>query len=406
MQRSLVIAEVALVVVVLVCAGLLIRTTLALRGVDPGFAGAEQVQTLRISMRAAQVPDPEQVARRQQQIVEALAALPGVGAVGFASSMPMDEFNHQGGTIEVEDRPADQRRSGAIATRFKYMSPGYFEAVGMPLLAGRDLSWADLYDGRSVVLVSANMARALWTTPTAALGKRIRVEGDARWREVVGVVGDVREDGLREPAPAIVYLPTLRRISSPQMDVSGQMQISRSVIFAARSRLAGTEGFRRRTQKAVWSVDANLPITSVRTLRDIYAQSLARTTFAAVMLVIAACAALALGVVGLYGVISYAVSLRRREIAIRLALGAEQGNVRRQFVRHGVVLAAAGTVIGLFAAAGVTRLTSSLLYDVQPIDALTYAAVAIGLMLVAALASYLPARRASAVDPVESLAAN
>jgi predicted permease len=402
LRQSLAIAQVALVVVVLVCAGLLLRTAAALRAVDPGFVQPEQVQTLRISMRGNQVPEPERVARRQQAIVEALAALPGVSAVGFASSMPMDDFNHLGGAVEIEGREANA--GGPGARRFKYLSPGFFAAIGTALQAGRDLTWSDLYDGRPVALISENMARELWTTPGAAIGKRIRVEGDAASREVVGVVADVREDGLRAPSPSIVYLPSLRRVSSRQAAASSQVEVSRSVIVAVRSPLAGTEAFQRQVQEAVWSVDANLPITWVRTLREVYDRSLERTTLAFMSLVVAAGAALALCVVGLYGVLSYTVSLRRREIAIRLALGADQRNVRRQFVRHGVGLATIGIAIGVAAAAGVTRLIASLLYDVRPIDVPTYAAVVGGLTLVAGLASYLPARRVSAVDPVESLA--
>ncbi len=407
LRQSLAIVQVALVVVVMVCAGLLLRTAVALHAIDPGFAAPERVETLRISMRGNQVSDPEQVARRQRQIVEALATLPGVDAAGFASSMPMDDFNHQGGTVEVEGRPADGRGPGPAGRRFKNISPGYFKAIGAPLLAGRDLEWTDLFDDRPVTLVSENMARELWATPVAAIGKRIRLEEDARWREVVGVVANVREDGVRAAPPTIVYLPSLRHVSSAQAAAlnGGHVEVARSVIVAVRSRHAGTAAFGRQAQEAVWSVDPNLPITWVRTLRDIYDQSGERTTFAFVSLVVAACAALALGVVGLYGVLSYSVALRRREIAIRLALGADRRKVQRRFVRDGVGLASVGVVIGIVVATGVSRLMGSLLYDVRPIDALTYGAVVVGLVLVAALASYLPARRAAAVDAVEALAA-
>jgi predicted permease len=403
-QHSLVVAQVALAVVVLVCAGLAIRTVDALRAVDPGFAGAEQVQTLRISMRAGQVPEPERVARRQQEIVEAIAALPGVSSVGFGSSIPMDTFNVIGDAIEVEGRPQDSA-AGPDVRRFKNVSPVYFAAVGISLVAGRDFTWADLYDGQAVVLVSENMARELWGSPAAALGKRLRQREDALWREVIGVVADVREDGLRAAAPTIVYAPTLRRQVLAATNTPLPPAVSRSVVIAVRSRLAGTAGFIEQVQTAVWSVDPNLPLIWVRTLADIYHQSLARTTFTLVMLGIAASASLLLGVVGLYGVLSYAVSLRRREIAIHLALGAQQREVRQRFVRHGVALAALGVAIGLATAAGVTRLLTATLYGVGPVDPLTYAAVAAGLLGVAALASYVPARRASTVDPTESLAA-
>jgi ABC-type antimicrobial peptide transport system permease subunit len=177
------------------------------------------------------------------------------------------------------------------------------------------------------------------------------------------------------------------------------------VIFAVRSGRAGTEELNRELEAAVWSVDPNLPLNWVRTLKDIYEESEARTTFTLVTLVVAASAALALGFVGLYGVLSYAVSLRRREIAIRLALGAEQRVVSRQFVRQGIALTIVGIVIGVPAAVVVTRFMTSLLFGVDALDPFTYAAVAAGLVSIAALASFVPARRASAVDPAESLAA-
>jgi predicted permease len=413
-RQSLVVGQVALAVVVLVCAGLLIRTAIALRDVDPGFASPEQVQTLRIALRASQIREPERVALRQREIVEAIAAVPGVRAVGFASSLPLDELTRfEGGgaierlegAVELEGGRPDSGTVAAGVRRFKNVSPGFFAAVGTALVAGRELSWADLDDDRPVVLISENMAREIWNDPAAAIGERLRQRGDARWREVIGIVSDVREDGLREPAPAIVYWPSLRRDISPAEATISSVYVSRSVIVAVRSRLAGTEGFNRQVQEAVWSVDPNLPLIWVRTLEDIYERSLARTTFTLVMLIVAAGAALALGIVGLSGVLSYDVSLRRREIVIRLALGAQPRAVRGQFVRDGVVLAATGLAFGLIAAAGLARLMSSLLYGVEPVDPLTYAAVAAGLIVVAAVASYLPAQRASAGDPAESLAA-
>ncbi len=391
-QRSLVVAQVALALVVLVCAGLAIRSIEALRTVMPGFSGAEQVQTFRLSMRAGQVPDAVVVARRYQQILDGLAALPGVTAAGLASSMPMDGFNVLGDTVEIEGRASEP-----VARRFKGVAPGTFAAVGTPLLAGRDYEWADLYEYRLVAVVSENLARELWGEPAAALGKRLRVAGTENWREIVGVVGDVREDGLRAAAPTIVYWPTLQG--------PGAFDVYRSVIFAVRSSRAGTAELNREIERVVWAVDPNLPLTWVRTLGDIYDESLSRTTFAVVTLTVAACAALVLGLVGLYGVLSYSVSLRRREIAIRLALGAKQGDEQRRFVRQGVALTGIGIVLGTAIATGVARLMASVLYGVAPVDPLTYAGVAAGIVAVAALASYVPARRAAAVDPAESLAA-
>ncbi len=173
--------------------------------------------------------------------------------------------------------------------------------------------------------------------------------------------------------------------------------------FAIRSDRAGTEGFLNEVERAVWSVNANLPLASVQTMQDIYGQSLARTSFTLVMLVIAGAMALALGIIGIYGVISYAVSQRTREIGIRLALGAQKGELKWMFVRSALVLTGIGVAIGVFAAAGLTQFMKSLLFGISPLDPLTYLAIPSILVASAVLASYLPARRAAAVDPVEAL---
>jgi predicted lysophospholipase L1 biosynthesis ABC-type transport system permease subunit len=252
-----------------------------------------------------------------------------------------------------------------------------------------------------VALVSESLARELFQSPEAAIGRRINAGGpDSPWREIIGVVADVRMNGLDVASPATVYWPTM------MADFQGApLFVYRGVAFAVRSPLAGTPALMRQIEQAVWSVSPDLPVAAARTMLDIYDRSMGRTSFTLVMLVAAAAAALVLGVVGLYGVLSYAVSTRRREIAIRFALGARARDVERRIVRQGVVLAGIGVLIGLGAAAGVTRLMTSLLYDVQAVDPLTYVIVAAGLLGVAALASYLPARRASSVDPAESLAA-
>ena len=307
--------------------------------------------------------------------------------------------------IDIES--ANYGTGGNFALRiYRSISPEYLATMGTRVIAGRDIDWADIDETRPVTMISEGLARELWTTPEAALGKKIRGAGGAAglttlWREIVGVVEDVRLLGADQPPPKIVYWPPVMKDF-----YRGQpYYLPRGVAFAVRSSLAGSPALTRQIEQAVWSVNASLPVASVRTMLELYDRSLARTAFTLVMLIVAAGAALVLGVVGLYGVLSYAVSQRRREIAIRLALGAQQRDVQRRFVRYGVTLAGLGVIIGLVGAAGATRLMSAILYDVQPVDPLTYAAVAAGLTLVAALASYLPARRASAVAPAESLAA-
>jgi putative ABC transport system permease protein len=252
-----------------------------------------------------------------------------------------------------------------------------------------------------VAIVSEKMARTYWHEPANALGKRIRVSVKDDWREVVGVVGDIHDDGVNEEAPTSVYWPivTVRFMGNPDVDVR------RDVAFAIRSPRAGSESLMNEVRRAVWSADPNLPLADVHTLDYYYTRSMARTSFTLVMLAVACGMALLLGIVGLYGVIAYSVSQRRREIGIRMALGARHQELTGMFVRHSMRLTGVGVACGLGAAPVLTRLMSSLLFGVKSVDPATYAAVSLGLIATAALASYLPARRAAAVNPVESLRA-
>jgi len=240
----------------------------------------------------------------------------------------------------------------------------------------------------------------MWGSAPAALGKRIRASGIDDWREIVGVVGDVHDNGVHEPAPGIVYWP----IMMPKF-WGNERFVSRSLTYVVRSDRTNTEAFLTQIREAVWSVNASLPIAIVRTLQDVYARSMARTAFALVMLAIAGVMALLLGLIGIYGVISYSVSQRTREIGIRMALGVDHAAVRRMFVRHGLVLSGIGIAIGIAVAAGLARLMASLLFNVSPVDAVTYVAVSAVLAAAAVLASYLPARRAAALNPVQALRA-
>jgi hypothetical protein len=252
-----------------------------------------------------------------------------------------------------------------------------------------------------MVMVSESLAREFWGSPGAAVGKRLR--WSKPWQEVIGVVQDVRQNGIQEKAPDIVYWPAM--MPDPFAHNNAGLMVARAVTFVIRSERAGTEGFLNQVRQAVWSVNASLPLASVRTMQEIYEESLAATSFTLVMLGIAGAMAMMLGLIGIYGVISYTVSQRKREIGIRVALGAEPGALRWLFVRHGLALAGIGTLTGLVVAAGLTRLMKSVLFGISPMDPLTYAAVPLVLVAATALASYLPARRAAAVDPVETLRA-
>ncbi len=219
------------------------------------------------------------------------------------------------------------------------------------------------------------------------------------WHEVVGVVHDVRENGVDQVSPATVYWTSLiDDASAPE-----KLEAWRTLYFAIRSDRAGTQAFINEMQQAVWSVNANLPVASISTMKDIYGQSMERTSFTLVMLAIAGAMAFALGILGIYGVISYAVSQRRREIGIRMALGAKKSELVWMFVRSALVVTGVGTGVGLCAAAVLMRLMRTLLFGISPLDPVTFTAVPVALLAAGALASYLPARRTAAIDPVEAL---
>jgi len=398
-RNTLVVGQVALALLLLVGAGLMIRTFQALRNVEPGFTRPEEVQLLRILIYPEQVKDPEQVMRMQNQMVDKLASIPGVTSVAFAEDAPLEGL-HGFNPIYAEDKTY---RAGQLPPlrQFRSITPGFFKTTGTPLIAGRDLTWTDLYDKRRVAIVSENLAREQWGGASAALGKRIRSGyNDDAWREIVGVAADVYDAGPQEKPPAFAYWPAMKDRFGDEA-----VSVTRFGAFVVRTKRAATESFLNEARQAIWSVDANLPVFRVRTLKDLYDQSMARTSFTLVMLAIAGGMALLLGIVGIYGVIAYAVSQRTREVGIRVALGAQASELRQMFVRQGLVLAGIGAALGMIAAAGLTRLMASLLFGITALDPLTYAVVPVFLLAAAALASYIPARRATTVDPVEALRA-
>jgi hypothetical protein len=282
--------------------------------------------------------------------------------------------------------------------RYRHASPGLFAAQGSRLLAGRDFTWDDVFDQRRLAIVSEQMARESWGEPRQALGKRIRIGRDGPWTEVVGVVENVRADGLHQPATATVYAR-----AGVEAAANGSRTARRTVTLAIRSSRAGDQAFLEEVAAAVHAVDARVPLADVRTLEDAYRRSMAQTSFTVTLIGIAAAMALALAVVGVYGVLAYAVARRRHEVGVRLALGAQPGEVRALFVRQGLRLTSLGGILGLVASAAVSRWISPLLYDVSALDPLTYAISGSALAGAAMLASVVPARRAAAVDPMSTL---
>ncbi|HEX5227034.1 MAG TPA: ABC transporter permease [Bryobacteraceae bacterium] len=399
-RNILVVVQVALALVLLVSSGLMIRTFQNLRDIQPGFTHPENIQILHAFSPPALMTEPERVMRSEQEILDKLAAIPGVTSVGLADSAPL-EFFSPNNPIYEEDKPLPPGQIPPVR-RFRMVAPGFFKTMGTRIVAGRDFTWTDLYERRHVAMVSENLAREVWGSPRAALGKRIRVGTTDAWREIVAVVEDVYDKGVQVKAPTMAYWPALM---DGWLFGDNNNYVTGVGMFAIRSDRAGTEGLLAEARQIIWSVNGKQPIFLAGTMKGLYDQSMARTSFTLVMLAIAGGMALVLGIVGIYGVIAYAVSQRTREIGIRVALGAQRGVVLRVFVRQGLLLAGIGAVLGLGAAAGLTRLMSSLLFGVKALDPLTYSAVSVILIVAAMLASYLPARRAIAIDPVEALRA-
>jgi predicted permease len=397
-RSVLVVVQVALALVLLICSGLMIRTFRALTKVNPGFTRPAELQTFRISIPETQVKEPERVVRMEEELLHKIEAIPGASSVSIGTVIPMVEGGWHD-PIFVEGRTYTEGHLPPLS-RFKFVSPGFLGTMGIPLIAGRELTWTDTYNKLHVAMVSENIAREYWHDASEALGKRIRVGTNDEWREIVGVVGDVHDDGVNQQPPTSVYWPLLQDHFEGD-DVS----VRRDVAFVIRSSRAGSERFLKDVREALWSVNANLPLASVHTVDYYYRKSLARTSFTLIMLGVAGSMALLLGVVGIYGVIAYSVSQRTREIGIRMALGAQKQKLTRMFVSQGLLLTGIGVACGLMGAIISMRLLSALLFNVKPVDPITYGAASLGLLATAWLASYLPSRRAATVDPVEALRA-
>jgi predicted permease len=378
----------------------MIRSFQALRNVDTGFTRPHEVQAFTFAIAPLEVPELERVARMRHEVVQKIAAIPGVSSVAFTTRLPMDMSDRSSSAMVAEDRP--EHRAAPPNRHVRFVSPGMFQTLGTPLIAGRDFTWTDVFDRREIAIVSENLAREFWGSPAAALGKRVRefYDGRSPWREIVGVAGNVYDDGIHQAPPATVYWPAM---TARTFGIDGYHP--RRITVAIRTDRVGTESLQGEIAEAVRSVHSNLPLAQVGTLGELYDRSMARTSFTLMMLAIAAAMALLLGVSGLYGVIAYAVSQRRREIGIRLALGARASEIRRLFVRRGLVLVCVGVAIGSGGAVAFTRLMQSLLFGVSPLDPLTFVATPMVLGATALLASYLSSHRVVTVDPAQILRA-
>ena len=390
-RNTLVVAQVALSLVLLIASGLMIRSFVELRAVDSGVRDPDRVQTLRIWLAPTHVPEFPRVVRMQNDILDRIAALPGVESVAYGSRRPLLGEGPSGPFV-FDNAPEEP-----VETEFRYNSPEFFGTLGTPLLAGRDFEWADTYENRQVAIISENIATARWGSPAAAIGHTLaRPTPAAPLVTIIGVVDDIHHYGIDQRAPEAVYLTQAEFVAQ---------YATRSMFFFVRSDRVGAPGFIEEVQRAVWTVDPTLPLGSVEPLGAVYERSMARTSLTLVLLAITSGMALLLGLIGIYAVIAYVLAQRTRELGIRLALGARAGTLKGMLVGHVLALVAVGVALGAGSAAVLTRLMESLLFGVTALDPATYVAVSGTLFAVALLAGYLPARRVTRIDPMQSLRA-
>jgi putative ABC transport system permease protein len=401
-RNAFVVAQVALALVLLVGSGLLARSFQRMRAVDPGF-NATNVLTLRLSIPDATYRTTGQIAQFYHGLMTRLAAVPGVQVVGATSKLPLidDGSSHNG--MWVEDRPITKDQLPTIHSTAS-VTQDYFKAMNIPIIEGRTFRDDGSDRASHEVIVGRALARHFWPNGSA-IGKRIKTGGpDAAWSTIVGVVGDVHDESLTKPVDEMVYQPVVSLIQ-PQPSSPDTVVAENTMTVTVRT-VGDPAAVLPAVRREIWNLDRNLPLVNVRPLSDVVGAAMARTTFTLIMIGAAAGVALLLGAIGIYGVISYMVSLRTREIGVRMALGAQSQQVRGMVVRQGLVLAAIGVGIGLAGALALSRLISSLLYGIAPYDPVTFVGVTTGLLMVAALASWLPAMRAARIDPIEALRAD
>ena len=394
-RSALVVAQIALALVLLIGSALMARSFWELRQVHPGFE-ADGILTVRLSLTDAAYPEPADSAGFYQRLLESLAELPSVEGVGAVSRLPMADDDTNNGVV-LEDYPVKPDEVPAVI-RTNWAMPGYFETFRIPLLEGRTLERRDHEEKTGAVVVSRGFAEKFWPNGSA-LGKRL-VPGlpgkDASWYTIVGVVGDVRDDGLEHEPRAMIYYAVIGKGGE-----YGDWNLQTLTVLL-RSEVP-PETLAAAVREKVWALDPNLPLIRVLTGEELLSDATARTSYTMVLIAIAAGVALFLGLIGIYGVVSYIVKQRTREIGVRMALGADRRAVSRMVVLQGLRMTLAGAVLGTGAALLSTRLMSALLYGVESVDPWTFASVPPFLVGVATLASYLPARRAASVSPVESL---
>jgi predicted permease len=399
-RHALVVAQLALALVLLAGAGLMARSFARLRAVPSGIDAAHTF-AFRVALPGAVYSAPGSAARFVVRALDQVAAAPGVEAAAAISKLPLVGDARQDSALFVEDHPLTPGTMPNIH-QFAFASPGYFRAMGVPILEGRTFETLDPARApREVVLSRAVVAR-YWPRESA-IGKRVRMAPVGEWYTVVGVAGDVRGTALDQPPDEIVYLPLVVTLGGQAMGMDPErLWTPRDIAFVART--AGDPAATgARAEGVIRELDPEVPAYGARSMADVVARSAARTTLTLTLLGIASLVALALGSVGIYGVISYVVTLRTREIAVRMALGATPVDVRRMVSRQAGVVVAVGIAVGLAGAVALTRVLGALLFGVSPVDPLTMMAAVAILAAVAVVASWVPARRAARMDPAQAL---
>ena len=392
-RSGLVVAQVALALVLLVGSGLMLRSFVALGSVDPGFEPAG-LMTYRFGLPEAEYPEATQVLDFHRQLTDQLSQAPGVQGVGMINGLPLTG-SKSAGPMEPEDRPFPENELGPLVER-RNVTPGYFEAMRIPIVAGRALTWGDQGDEFRGVVINATLASAFWPDQ-AAVGRRIRGQGSEHSWEVVGVAADVRFDSVEDEPLPLIYRPIIDGNAeelSPVRSVDVVVRVGGDPLDAIAV-----------AREAMRAVDPRLPMINPRTVETVVRESMAAASFTVILLGIAAGVALLLGTVGIYGVISFIVGQRTQEIGVRMALGAPAVTVLKSVVRDGLRLTGWGVGLGLVGAWGMSRALESILYGVSTTDPVTFVGTALLLTLVATVATWLPARRAARVDPVVALRA-
>jgi predicted permease len=387
-RDALVVGQAALALVLLIGSALLVQSFQRLRNVDPGY-DTKDIYTFQFAPDQPHLVDGPAWGRLHLDFMNRLRALPGVTAVGVVNNIPLDEGT--GGGRFLTDGMAED--GGGVLLDQNFSGGDYFRAMGITVYSGRAFSESEAVTPNTSIILSRSAAQKLWPDQNA-IGQRVRRPGpNTVWFNVVGVVNDVKQDDWREASEAVVYYPLTG--PTPQTWAMG------SPAYVVKSPRAATLG--REVRELVRQIAPEAPVYREFTMEFLAERSMVQLSFTMMTLGIVSVLALILGAVGLYGVLSYVVAERTREIGVRMALGATAGVVRRQVVSQGTAVVMVGVVIGIVAAFAATRLLGSLLYDVKAVDPLVFAGMSVAMLAVGMLASYVPARRASGVDPIEAL---